>query len=62
MSEKKKADAPKMLGLRLNLTESERDQLRKVAANAGFRSMALYSRHVVLDAMKAATPERKVAR
>lgn len=44
---------PKMLGLRLNLTAAERDQLRIASAKAGFPSMAIYCRHLVLAGIKA---------
>jgi len=42
----------KRIGLRLEVTEAERDDIRKAAALAGYKSMAEFCRWVVLEAAK----------
>lgn len=38
----------KRINLRLNVTEEERDLIRKAAANGGYRSMAAYCHAIVV--------------
>lgn len=38
----------KRINLRLNVTEEERDLIRRAAANGGYRSMAAYCHAIVL--------------
>lgn len=42
----------KRVNLRLDVTEGERDLIRKAAALSGYRSMAAFCRIVILDAAK----------